>query len=324
LTKLTRARHVVRKLFKTAKDTAYTRPFESYDAKLGRLEHKVDMLAYFSHGGRATYIGDNRVLVRVVVANHNIAYLVEANDKLISPWFIITGTYETELTNFFVRELKPDSRCIDAGSNFGYFTCLMARLCPAGKVVGIEADQRIYELLRDNIAINGFERHATAVHAAVSNSEDFLTLYRRQTRSGNTSVIQHDPLYIAAMGEPPSDSFDVRGLPIDDLAAQLDDRVDFIKIDIEGAEPLALRGSTQVIKANPNLQIVMEWSPGQIESAGFDLRETIATINDLGLRTYTILADGVRLIAPDQLLHLPYCAGILLRREGFTRQPHAS
>ena len=95
-------------------------------------------------------------MIRAVVADANLAFLTEADDRLITPWFACTGEYETPLTEFLVRTLRPDSRCIDVGANFGYFSCLMARFCPEGQVVGIEADSHVFELLRDNLAINGF------------------------------------------------------------------------------------------------------------------------------------------------------------------------
>ena len=56
-----------------------------------------------------------------------------------------------------------------------------------------------------------------------------------------------------------------------DLLPKLDGRVDFMKIDVEGCEPLAFRGAKELIASNRQLKIVMEWSPGQIRSAGFDV-----------------------------------------------------
>ena len=140
-------------------------------ARFDALEHKINILEYFSHGGRATYVGNNRVLVKAVVANNNIAFFVEANDRLLSPWFIVTGGYETQLTDYFVRELRPDSHCIDVGANFGYFTCLMARFCPQGRVIGIEPDEHVYEIARDNVFINDFNKFTSVLHAAASNSD---------------------------------------------------------------------------------------------------------------------------------------------------------
>ena len=80
------------------------------------------------------------------VGGRTIAFYVEAEDRLLSPWFIATGQFETDPTNFFLRHLRPDSHCIDVGANFGYYSCLMARYCPGGRVIGIEADQKIADL----------------------------------------------------------------------------------------------------------------------------------------------------------------------------------
>jgi hypothetical protein len=132
-------------------------------AELRAVSGKLDALDYDSHGARAVYVGNNRVLMKAVVAGAQVAFLLEADDRLSTPWFIVSGRYETELTDFFLRHLKPDSHCIDVGANFGYYTCLMSRFCPSGKVIAIEADAHVCALVRDNIAINGFTGIAEAI-----------------------------------------------------------------------------------------------------------------------------------------------------------------
>lgn len=44
-----------------------------------------------SHGGRATYIGNNRLLAKCVVRDSLIAFLLEADDLLLTPWFVVSG-----------------------------------------------------------------------------------------------------------------------------------------------------------------------------------------------------------------------------------------
>lgn len=273
----------------------------------------ISRLERESHGSRATYVGNNRVIVKCVVKGANIAYYVEANDRLISPWFIVTGHYETDLTNYFLRSFKPNSHCIDVGANFGYFTCLMARFCPKGRVIGIEADKHIYEIVRDNIAINGFG-HAEAIHAAASSSSGEITFFRRHSRSGNTSIVSVGTDLTELLGERPAEPFDVGAIRIDDLSEKLGGRVDLMKIDVEGAEPLAIEGSRQTIASNPQLAIVMEWSPGQIQSAGFDLRDFLDSLQGQGIRPFDLENDREVLISYDELLNLPYRAGIVLKR----------
>jgi FkbM family methyltransferase len=287
---------------------------ESLENKITALEYKINLLEHFSHGGAATYVGNNRVLVKIVVANMRIAFFVEANDRLLSPWFIVAGGYETELTDYFVRELQSDSHCIDVGANFGYFTCLMARFCPQGRVIGIEADEHVYEIARDNVLINSFHNLASVVHAAASNSNAEVTLYRRKTRSGNTSIAQVGEDFLRALGEPASEKFTVKGVCVDELLPQMNNRVDFVKIDVEGAEPLVFEGARNTIAANPNLTIIVEWSPGQIQAAGFEVPAFLTGLNAMGLRSYELVAHGLVPISFNDLLNAPYRAGIALKR----------
>jgi FkbM family methyltransferase len=267
-----------------------------------------------THGGRATYIGNNRVLTKVIVGDCDFAFVVEADDRLISPWFIVTGKYDTVTTNYLLRNLKRESHCLDVGSNFGYFTCLMARLCSAGKVIGIEADPKIVELARDNVVINGLHEIARVVNAAASSSVAEITLYRRASRSANTSIIHCGPEFTDYMREPPEEAFSVPGMRIDDLHDEMGGRVDFIKLDVEGAEPLALTGAKATIEHNQQIQILMEWSPGQIQAAGFEIGPFLKEIEASQLRPFEIDKRRPRAISFDELINLPYRSSILLRR----------
>ena len=262
----------------------------------------------------ATFVGDNRVLVGTKVGDWTIAYYVEADDRLLAPWFIVTGRYEVELTGYFLRHLRSDSHCLDIGANFGFFACLMARHCPDGRVIGVEAERRIADLARDNLFINNLYGRADILCAAASDSVEPVTLYRRTSRSGNTSIVDVGAAHTTLLGEPAVEPFEVTGVRIDDLAERLGGRIDFIKIDVEGAEPLVLAGAKETIRRNPRLTIVMEWSPGQIAAAGFNLRRFGRDIADLGLHCFSLEDGRERLIETDALATMPYQAGIVLRR----------
>ena len=280
--------------------------------RLRRIEQTLDRLA----SGRATYVGGNRLLVRVIVAGRVLAYFVPADDRQLVPSFVVEGAYETELTDFFVRELKRDSHCFDVGSNFGYFTCLMGKLCPHGRVIGIEADEPMHAMTLDNITVNHIYGPATALHAAAGASEGEMTLFRRVTRSGNTSILDVGEGLTKALGEVPPQPFIVRSVPIDALRDEMGGRLDFMKVDVEGAEPLVISGAQQTIRENPQLTIVMEWSPGQISAAGFDLSAFLADMETLGLEPSDITPKRVVPLSFSELLNLPYRSGIMLRRWG--------
>lgn len=284
-------------------------------ARLHLIEERLRIMEHFNQGGRATYVGGGLVLVKCVVRGTQIVFYVHGDDRLLSPWFITSGGYETELTDFFVRTLRPDDRCIDVGANFGWFTCLFARFAPRGRVIGIEPDPTTFELLRDNIHANGLPAIAKAMQAAVADQAGPVTLHRRLRRAGNTSITRASDAFVAKLGEPPAERFEVAGTTLDALAATLDGRVDVVKVDVEGAEPLVFRGATEMIARNPQIQIVMEWSPVQIRGAGFDVAEFLDSLQAMQLRFFDIDSGTPRPLSKDEVLGLDYRGGILLARE---------
>ena len=282
--------------------------------QIEELARKVHELEAFSHGSRATYMGNNRVLVKAVMAGQNFGYMVEADDRLLSPWFIVTGTFEPVLTDYFIRTLKPGDHCIDAGCNFGFYSSLMGRLCGQGQVVGVEADRRIADLARENQAINNVLGNTRILHAAICDSDADITLYRRPVRAGNTSIVDPGKAFTDLMGEPGVEPFTVQGVRIDDLAAGMDGRVDHIKIDVEGAEPLAFAGARRTIADNPGIRIVMEWSPEQIRTAGFDLSAFLGELAGMGLSPFDIVGAELAPLTFDTLPNVPPRPGIVLKR----------
>lgn len=288
--------------------------FDAIEKRLDGLQVRLDQLSATPLSS-AVYMGNNRVLVRFMVENRSIAYLVEADDLLLTPWFIVSGQYETEIANFFVDNLRRESRCLDIGANFGFYTCLMARFCPDGKVVGIEPVDTVYKLLRDNILINGFDRHATAIKAAAAQDPGHLTLYRRKPRSANTSIAQPSETLLQYHGESGFERFETETVSVDGMLARFENRIDFMKIDVEGAEPLVLRGAVETIRLNPQLQIVMEWSPHQIREVGFDVGEFISELSLLHFRAAIIRPFELEEIPLPALLNIEYAAGILLSND---------
>lgn len=83
------------------------RYFDDIEKRLDGLQVRLDQPSAAPLWG-AVYMGNNRVLVRFMVENRSIAYLVEADDLLLTPWFIVSGQYETEIARFFVDNLRRE------------------------------------------------------------------------------------------------------------------------------------------------------------------------------------------------------------------------
>lgn len=283
--------------------------------RLDAIEAHLSRLEKLAHGGRSVYVGDGRILTKVSLRHWNIAYLLEAEDLLLMPQLAVNGYHEIDLTDYFMNNLRAQHNCLDVGANFGYFTCIMGRWASQGKTIALEPDRKAFELLRDNIYINSLEATAFARQRAAGDVEGTITMHRRIKRSGNTSIAKIAEETLSGMGEPPSQPFDVTCTAIDNLLPDFNGRIDCIKIDVEGAEPLVLRGARTTIRQNPEVNIVMEWSPSQIRDAGLDTREFTTDLAGLQLSPAVITTGGAsQPLSWEALLSLSYHPGILLTR----------
>ncbi len=273
------------------------------------LSDRVDQRTDWLWASKVTTLGD-RVLVGC--RHLGLNYLFPADDQLLMPQFVVHGEYETLTTNYLLRELPEDAVCLDVGANVGYYSCLMARRAWRGRTIAFEADPTIHEILRANVAINWCEKVVDARNMAVSDRTGTLTLHRRPGRSGNTSVTRISEDERLALGEPESEAFEVPTLPLDDLLGELD-RLDVVKIDVEGAESMVLAGMSGIVERfNP--LIIMEWSPEQAEQAGSSAAGLGAAIESLHLTAHVFEAPGtIRPVSADELASLGY-QNIALRR----------
>ncbi|MBN9083074.1 MAG: FkbM family methyltransferase [Rhizobiales bacterium] len=286
----------------------------SLSKQVSSLQQKLARIEAMEHGGRATYVGNGRVLSKATFQDFSLSYLVPGSDRLIAPHLITHGEHEPEIADYFITHVKKTDHCVDIGANFGFFTALMARLATEGHTIGIEPDPETFALMRDNIYINFLEGRAEAICGAISNQDGSLTLHRRDTRPGNTSIIVEPTEKLERMGEAPSVEFSVPSYRIDSLLDRMSGRIDHVKIDVEGAEPLAFAGIGETLKANPKIQIIMEWAPGQIRSAGFDAAQFTRDLEQLGLYPTGIAHDGnTWSLNYGYLLSIPYMSGVLLR-----------
>ncbi len=251
---------------------------------------------------KAVNLGD-RLLVGA--RPFGLVFLIEPDDRLLGPRFVLDGEYETDTTAFLMRTVETEDVCIDVGANFGYFTCLMARRAWQGRTIAFEPDPRVFELLRENVFVNWSQHVVETINAAVGDVNGTITLHRRIGRSANTSLIaaaldEEDPT-----GRPRTEELVVDCVTLDSLSDRLQ-RVDLVKIDVEGAETLVVEGMQELVRRH-RPTILMEWSPGQAAGGGYDLDELAKLLQSLDLSPKVILPGGeTRAIGFGELAGLTY------------------
>ena len=204
---------------------------------------------------RNTIIGKIlRLPLRVLPSNMQVPIL---SGKLRGKKWIIDsgihrywlGTYELEKQERFTQMVSPEDIVFDIGANVGFYSLLASMLVgDLGRVISFEPVKRNINYLRQHLAINQIE-NVTVMEVAVSD------------RDGLASF---DPSPEASMGHfSEAGAEQVQTVSIDRLIElnQLP-LPQVMKIDIEGAEMLALIGAQNTI--NHNHPIIFLATHGEI------------------------------------------------------------
>ncbi len=179
------------------------------------------------------------------------AYIKNYNMKVIHRRYDSLKEILIEKQYFDVAHFIPVKSQIvfDIGANIGEYSLIASRLVGnSGKVFAIEPNTNSFKILEDNIEINNINNIIPINMAASDVTNDKVILYEMDTPTVSTMVIE---------GKNPKNSYFVKTIKIDDLIRSTNiNRLDLMKIDVEGAEVLVLTGALEAIaKYEPNIII---------------------------------------------------------------------
>lgn len=151
--------------------------------------------------------------------------------------------YEPEVRFALQDYLRPGSTFIDCGANIGCWSVMASGLVgKEGRVISIEANPVTLQLLQKNLDANGLPK---AVHGALTSTSGDLQLYVPKSGFDIFSTIRPGGI----VEDDDSVSITVAGMTLDSVVESSHlDRVDLIKIDVEGAEMDVLRSAIQTLK----------------------------------------------------------------------------
>jgi|SRR5437879_5421272 len=191
--------------------------------------------------------------------------------------------YEPELT-FLGRLLSPGKVFVDVGANFGIYTAMASKTVgEAGRVISFEPSARAFPVLRHNIAINGFG-NVLAFPMALTE------------KTGRARLYHHPAVGCDALAKDSTFDPDAYAQEIDTeslgnvLRRTSIKRVDVIKVDVQGAEELALRGANEVVVSMRPV-IMFEFHPQGAVSLGLEPHGAWNLLQSLG---YDFLCIGQR------------------------------
>ena len=151
--------------------------------------------------------------------------------------------FDRDLLELAEQRLGPNDVVWDVGANIGSFSVAAATIATAGEVVAIEADIWLAVLLQRTAAEPFFGGRLKVVHcAAAAEAGEARFVISARGRASNALEVGggHSPMVRAR------EIVLVPTLPLDDLLDQLAAPT-FVKIDVEGAELLVLRGASRLL-----------------------------------------------------------------------------
>jgi FkbM family methyltransferase len=198
--------------------------------------------------------------------------------------------HEEETTALFRQIVKPGDVVLDLGANIGYFTVLAAKaIGPGGRVFSFEPEPTNFRYLTKNIEINGFD-NVFAFQKAVSDSLGTTQLFVCDYDSGHHTINRYDGIRAYSRGRHSEvHSISIDTVTIDQFLDGKTDRVDVIKMDVEGAEALALHGMRDTLRRNAHVRFIVEFFPLLMKNMGSSPQAFAQSLlGDFGFTAYAI------------------------------------
>lgn len=191
---------------------------------------------------------------------------------------------------YLERSLRPDDVFIDAGANLGEFTIAAAGRLTQGRVIAFEPQEAIRRHLQTSVAMNKF-------------SNVTVLPYCLGAADGDGSLFEVEEYWHAGLrNEGLSTQFPRAGVgtraraislrALDQLVETLMlERIDWMKIDVEGAEWAVLRGAEKSLqKFKPNM--LLEIDHQNFKAAGYTAKDLLAWLGEMGYSSYRFTRWG--------------------------------
>lgn len=211
-----------------------------------------------------TYLGENRALT---LTWWGARILVNTNDASLTHALILGGEWERGVTKVFTDIVQEGMNVLEVGANVGYYTLLGAtRIGPTGRMFSFEAVPEIFDFLHANVEINGMLDRVTPVNMAAYHEQTQLTFNVLDRHKASGSIMHFSEGFLEYYRDRKQEIV-VEAIPLDryDFGGVV---FDVVKIDAEGSEPYVIKGMENLLRANPQIRVICEFSRPMLIASG--------------------------------------------------------
>ena len=220
-----------------------------------------------------------RATFRILSAQSDLLTYREADIELRcykSHWVAYSmGTFEPVTRRVLESLLHPGMTFVDGGANVGLYSVLASKLVGSkGLVHAFEPHPGVYAVLTSNLAVNRSD-NVKPWNVALGATRETALLHD-SVEPGSHTLVGVD----SARGHL------VHVLPLDEILGE--DRVDLVKLDLEGSEPLALQGMKSILARRRKPIVVMEFCSDWLQRSKASPLEVIGFLESYGYKLKAI------------------------------------
>ncbi len=185
------------------------------------------------------------------------------------------GTYETFCTEVVKKHIKQGDVCFDVGANIGWYSTLFQKLCgETGAVHSFEPVPQTFAELEKNVALNDSQKNIFLNNFGLGDEEKNLEIYFfPELPTGHASL--------AAKKDKSSVAIPIKLKTLDSyLIENKIKQVDFVKVDIEGAELMFLKGAKRLFEQTKPPVIFMEMALETSREFGYKPNDLLVFIKE--------------------------------------------
>jgi FkbM family methyltransferase len=201
-----------------------------------------------------------------------------------------TGFHHISEMIYLRNILQNDMTFIDVGANQGEFSLYASSRLSKGQVYSFEPVSAQFNMLSKNIELNNIQ-NIKAFNFGLSDAEGELPVF---TSSSSTDLGNNEGLS-SLFSSNDRDVFEekVKLEVFDDLFSDKIDRIDFIKIDVEGAELFVLKGMKETLKKfTPT--ILIELSEDNFKNAGYTTKDVLDFLNIYNYKPHKLFRGKIQ------------------------------
>lgn len=224
---------------------------------------------------------------------------IDKEDDTISQQLVQNGKWEEFETEVFKNKVKKRDVVVDVGAHIGYYTLIASKKVGAdGSVYAFEPDPRNFLFLEKNVKVNNL-KNVILINKAVADKTGSAKLYINRTNTGDHSIfnIGHN-----------RKSINISTVSLNDYFRDIKQKINVIKLDVQGSEIYALKGARKLIERNNRMVIITEFWPHAIRLGGASPLEYIRFLRQFKFRIELIdeFEQKLKAITSDNALLTAY------------------